>query len=432
MNALHPTTKKLNALLESGKRGEFIAMARNAKKLLKRYPKSSILLNLAGVAHANLNVSTKAVGFYIKALAIEPNNADFLNNLGNAQVALKEYDLAIQNFEKAIYINPAFSLAFNNLGIALKAQGKVELAAEFFAKALSIDPMLIDSHVHLGDAFLEQAKIASAQRAFRTAIEIDEHCVHAYWNLFGASSSFAEAKKWLQLCVNIDPTCEKAVLMLCFMDLWETDNTDIFESVPPEYRNHPFVRSFSWVLGLSERPLLLFNRWSFYDAVIKMCVGTKPFYEFGVWRGASFRYLLKSLDRGFGFDTFRGLPEAWHDNSQGSYDSGGEAPVLDGGEFIAGEFEDTLPKFFSKPRETASVINFDADLFSSTLCALNYARKVIDEKTILIFDEMLMNEHWEEDEYRALVEFCERQKLRFRVLAVCLFSKQVAVTLTPI
>ena len=87
--------------------------------------------------------------------------------------------------------------------------------------------------------------------------------------------------------------------------------------------------------------------------------------------------------------------------------------MLDGGEFIAGEFEDTLPKFFSKPRETASVINFDADLFSSTLCALNYARKVIDEKTILIFDEMLMNEHWEEDEYRALVEFCERQKFGF-------------------
>ena len=432
MNALHPTTKKLNALLESGKRGEFIAMARNAKKLLKLYPKSSILLNLAGVAHANLNVFTKAVGFYMKALAIEPNNADFLNNLGNAQVALKEYDLAIQNFEKAIYINPAFSVAFNNLGIALKAQGKVELAAEFFAKALSIDPMLIDSHVHLGDAFLEQAKIASAQRAFRTAIEIDDHCVHAYWNLFGASSSFAEAKKWLQLCSNIDPTCEKAVLMLCFMDSWETDNTDIINRVSPEYINHPFVRSFSWVLGLSEKPLLLFNRWSFYDAVIKLCDGTKPFYEFGVWRGASFRYLLKSLGRGFGFDAFKGLPEAWHDNSQGSYDSGGEAPVLDGGEFIVGEFEHTLPKFFSNPREIASVINFDADLYSSTICALNYAKNVIDEKTILIFDEMLMNEHWEEDEYRALVEFCERQKLRFRVLAVCLFSKQVAVTLSPI
>ena len=63
MNALHPNIKKLNALLESGKRGEFIAMARNAKKLLKRYPKSSILLNLAGVAHANLNVFSKAVDF---------------------------------------------------------------------------------------------------------------------------------------------------------------------------------------------------------------------------------------------------------------------------------------------------------------------------------------------------------------------------------
>ena len=54
------------------------------------------------------------------------------------------------------------------------------------------------------------------------------------------------------------------------------------------------------------------------------------------------------------------------------------------------------------------MINLDADLYSSTLQALNYSKSIIDEKTtFLIFDEFLMNENWEKDEYKALEEFCK-------------------------
>ena len=94
-----------------------------------------------------------------------------------------------------------------------------------------------------------------------------------------------------------------------------------------------------------------------------------------------------------------------------------------------GEFKNTLPEFFSKKRPLASLINFDADLYSSTLCALNYSNKVIDEKSILIFDEFLMSEHWEQDEYRALNEFCDNSNTTYEVIAVSFFSKQVAVRL---
>ena len=77
----------------------------------------------------------------------------------------------------------------------------------------------------------------------------------------------------------------------------------------------------------------------------------------------------------------------------------------------------------------ASLINFDADLYSSTLCALNYSNKVIDEKSILIFDEFLTNESWEKDEYKALHEFCDNFSISYDVLAVSFFSKQVAIKL---
>ena len=68
-------------------------------------------------------------------------------------------------------------------------------------------------------------------------------------------------------------------------------------------------------------------------------------------------------------------------------------------------------------------------MYSSTLCALNNSNKVIDEKSILIFDEFLMNEKWEQDEYKALNEFCDNFSISYDVLAVSFFSKQVAVKL---
>ena len=63
------------------------------------------------------------------------------------------------------------------------------------------------------------------------------------------------------------------------------------------------------------------------------------------------------------------------------------------------------------------------------MCALNYSNKVIDEKTILIFDEMIMNDNWEEDEFKALNEFCNNLGYSYDVIAVSFFTKQVAVKL---
>ena len=102
---------------------------------------------------------------------------------------------------------------------------------------------------------------------------------------------------------------------------------------------------------------------------------------------------------------------------------------IKGGEFIVGKFEDTLPVFFSESRPMASLINFDADLYSSTLCALNYSNKVIDEKSILVFDELIMVKNWEKDEYKALNEFCDNLGISYEVMAVSFLTSQVAVKL---
>ena len=51
----------------------------------------------------------------------------------------------------------------------------------------------------------------------------------------------------------------------------------------------------------------------------------------------------------------------------------------------------------------------------------------MDEKTILIFDELLMNENWEQDEFKALSDFCSINHLKYEVIDISFFTKQVAV-----
>ncbi len=101
-------------------------------------------------------------------------------------------------------------------------------------------------------------------------------------------------------------------------------------------------------------------------------------------------------------------------------------------EFTVGKFENSLPEYFSAPRPLATVIYFDADLYSSTICALNFSKPMIDSHTILIFDEFLMNEVWEEDRYRVLMEFCAANACDFEVIVISLFTKQIGLELVGI
>ena len=107
-------------------------------------------------------------------------------------------------------------------------------------------------------------------------------------------------------------------------------------------------------------------------------------------------------------------------------------PSIKGGEFIVGKFDETLPVFFSESRPIASLINFDADLYSWTICALNFSKKVMDKDTILIFDELIINDSWEQDEFKALNEFCSMNQYSFQVIEISFLTKQVAVKLIGI
>lgn len=434
--------------------------------MLQTYPDSSILHNVLGASHLGLGQCDEAIASYRSALQIEPKDAkthfnlgvalgekgdlaasiasyrDALaiepkypiahNNLGNALKDEGDIKAAIASYRAALKIEPDHAKVLCNLGNALKGDGELDQALGSYRQALEVDPDFAEAYNNMGSALMARADTAEAINCYKQALALRPDYADAAWNLVGTAANSGEAEDWLDRCLALDENHISARLNHCVLQFYKGDRSELDRLHQSSLGDHPLVRSLDWLAKLPTLPELHFCRWSFFDSVIAQSDRSRPFFEFGVFTGDAFRYLMNSFEQGFGFDTFAGLPEDWGDEKAGSYSSAGKIPVIEGGEFIAGEFETSLPKFFADPRPLAALINFDADLYSSTLCALNNAKPVIDRRTLLIFDEFIVNEHWEQDEYKALTEYCEANGCDYEVLAVSFFTKQAAVRLIGI
>ena len=423
------TEETFDLAVQNHKKNNFKVAENLYNKVLKINPNHFKSIYLLG----SLLIQTKnfimAIQLLNRAILMQPKHAATYNNLGAAFKELGEHEKSITYFQKAIEIQPNYAEAHNNFGMVFEELGELQKAVNYYQQAIQINPNYVEAHNNLGIVFEEFGQSLKAISCYKKAIQINPNYSDAYWNLHSFASDIDEALTILKKLYANDNKFIRAKIMIGTLQGFKGNFTDFDILMASPESNHPYARSAKWVFSLPKLPKIFFNRWDFFDAVIALTDKSRFFYEFGVWNGISFQYLINIFKKGFGFDTFTGLPEDWHHERAGTYSSFGSVPKIAGGEFIVGKFEDTLPKFFSQKRPLASLINFDADLYSSTLCALNYSNKVIDEKSILIFDEFITNKYWEKDEYKALNEFCDNFSISYDVLAVSFFTKQVAVKL---
>jgi tetratricopeptide (TPR) repeat protein len=418
-----------NALQDQGKLEEAIEAYIKALAIKPDYAEAYLNLGNALKDQGKLEEGVEA---YNKALAIKPDYAEAYNNMGNALKKQGKLDEAVEAYNKALTIKPDYVEAYNNMGLILQEQGKLDEAVEAYNKALTIKPDYVEAYYNMGNALQDQSKLEETIEAYNNALALKPDYADVFFNLSGTATNISAAKNWIEQCLKADPDHSKAKLTLSALQFYEGDESEFNALMQSSSKDHPYMRSFAWAFGLPELPELFFHRWALFDRIVKLSKKARPFYEYGVWRGEAFQYLIKTFKKGYGFDTFEGIPEDWHDKKAGTYSSEGNIPQIEGGEFIVGKFEDTLPGFFSEPRPMASIINFDADLYSSTICALNFSKPVIDKHTILIFDEFIINGNWEQDEYKALNEFCLNNNFTYEVLAISFFTQQAAVRLIGI
>jgi hypothetical protein len=158
------------------------------------------------------------------------------------------------------------------------------------------------------------------------------------------------------------------------------------------------------------------------------------FVECGVAAGAQIAAMQIAIQEAasskkiFGFDSFEGIPEDWHDEGKGSYSTRGHIPKVPSNIHLhAGWFDATLPAFLKTNTEQARLINIDCDIYSSTKTVLDLLEPRIVKGTVIIFDEYIGNQHWREDEYKAFQEAVEAYGWKYEYLAFSFFTKQAVV-----
>jgi len=386
-------------------KGKYELVVEIAEELVNRHPQSFFLHNILGESLAFMGENLKAVRHFEKILQLEPS---------------KPEDSVWQDCKPNVH---------NNIGVALKSLGLLEESEKHFVKSLHLNPKHAPTYNNYGNLLNEMADLSGAKEKFLRAIELEPSSHIAYWNLHSTTNEEKIAAAIIEESLKQAPTFKEAIFTLAGMRAFNGNDTYFNELLSTEFADEPILTSINWILSLPKLPQVHFNRWSMFDHAVELSDTSRPFYEYGVWMGDSFKYLMQYFKKGYGFDTFLGLPEDWRSVPKGAYSSFGKVPNIDGGEFIVGEFKNSLPEFFAKPRPLAGLINFDADLYASTLCALVNSKSIIDEKTVLIFDEFIINSGWEHDEFRALEEFCKANGLDYEVIAVSLYTKQVMVRL---
>ena len=121
--------------------------------------------------------------------------------------------------------------------------------------------------------------------------------------------------------------------------------------------------------------------------------------EFGVADGGSTRVIrgtANKMERFYGVglkkrifacDSFEGLSEKYENAEIGAFAC--EPPRISGVEIIKGYFDDSLTEELADRVGQVAFASLDADLYSSTLCALNWLTPLLRSGSLLLFDEFL-------------------------------------------
>ena len=178
------------------------------------------------------------------------------------------------------------------------------------------------------------------------------------------------------------------------------------------------------------------SRWDVLDRALKVAKPEGSVLEFGVFDGSSIDFIAARVPDVIvhGFDAFRGLPEDWMSyvtkgaQAQGQFDLEGQPPrVRSNVQLHVGWFNEVLPDFVAKHRETVSFLHIDCDLYSSTKTVLSALGEQIRPGCVIVFDEYVGYPGWREHEYKAFREFLDEYGVDYRYLYYNENEWQVAV-----
>ncbi len=326
------------------------------------------------------------------------------------------------------------------LGLIALKDGQIERAIKYLRDVVKRDATKAPFIASLGFAYHEQGQLDLAIEAYQQAVKLDSGCVDAHYNLHAAlikpekPSDLTHSISALNQVIQLSPNDQDALLMLGLLYDYQGDAASAKECFNQLQNAAPMIKARldAWhYIKEQAKPLppITGSILDTFKIAIEAAKNEGLVLEFGVRHGNSIRQLATLSNQAVhGFDSFEGLPEAWHDEGKGSYSTKGVIPKVPVNVTLhKGWFDETLPQFLAKNDEPIRLINIDCDIYSSTKTILDLLAPRIHKGTVIIFDEYIGNQHWREDEFKAFQEAVKANHWQYEYLAFSFFTKQVVV-----
>jgi len=155
--------------------------------------------------------------------------------------------------------------------------------------------------------------------------------------------------------------------------------------------------------------------------------------EFGVASGRTVNHLasLRPAQQVFGFDSFKGLPEAWRPGFGKGRFAQRLPAVRTNVTLVEGLFEDTLADFLAGQQDDpVALLHIDCDLYSSSRFVLATLAPRISRGTIIVFDEYFNYPGWRHHEFKAFSEFVAAFDHAYDYLGLVPDHQQVCVQIS--
>lgn len=397
-------------LQRAGKVAEAIVCAENAVLLQPDSTRASCQL---GIALAEAKQYDRAVLTLQRAVDLDPRNTLALFHLGETYQQQNRYPLAVDSYRRALELLPCEPALHGSMGRALRCQGDIEGALACQRRVLEISPDNSPAYHETGICLYDDRNLGPARQAFAKAVELNPASAQSHFYLGMISSQCGDQE---QAQSRFAEACRLWPYLDCFVDSFRHASSH----------------------GLGARHVATSSQ--LFELAVAATDGDGLFLEFGVYNGASINMIARLTSQTVhGFDTFRGLPDAWvvgegksrNVETAGSYSTQGRLPDAPRNvRFHVGTFDETLPGFSQEFSGKVSFMNIDCDLYSSTRSVFRHIGAQIRPGAVLAFDDYFCLPGWRDHEYRAFREFLNEYELAYEYLVFNMFAGQAVVRIT--
>ncbi|MGK7909738.1 MAG: tetratricopeptide repeat protein [Synechococcus sp.] len=151
------------------------------QEILKTHPENVSALKMWGDILQKMGHGADSMGYYAKALQIQPNSPEVHANLATLYAKRKKWNRAAEHYQKAIEVNPSFAGAYRNLAKVYKQLGKHQEMNQCLVRAMLLKPELgtVEELCKVGHT-LTEGSVDEAVKCYKAAIKLEPNCLEAY------------------------------------------------------------------------------------------------------------------------------------------------------------------------------------------------------------------------------------------------------------